>query len=89
MANPEVYFVLQFVVVEFNSTNEDDKFLEVGLASWIQERNGDQARIMWPLKDNLVPTYVVRSVPSAPSWDTHEVKIKRSYGEFLIRFCRL
>jgi hypothetical protein len=77
---------LQFIVVKFKPTPEDDNvYYDVALANWLVQIDDNMiGKLLWP-KNNLAAGKLVRSEATADkTWQQFEVEVKRYYGMFYI-----
>lgn len=75
---------LQFVVVRFCATEEDDdEYFEVGLGTWLLgELNDDMmGYIRWPPKNKPATPLVKVQSPVDPEWSTYKIQVMRFYGK--------
>lgn len=75
-------FILQFIVVKFLPTQEDDDvYYEVALAKWlIQVDENMIGKIFWPQNDAIAGKLVRSEARANETWQLLEVQVKKYYG---------
>lgn len=85
-AHTNIYVsLLQFVVLRFFSTLEDDsEYFEVGLAKWLIGTLDDNmvGETKWPPKKTSATNLIKTETPYDPAWQTFRVQVMRFYGKF-------
>lgn len=79
-------FMLQFIVVKFLPTQEDDDlYYEVALAKWIVQIDKNMiGNIFWPKNDAIAGKLVRSETRANETWPQLEVEVKKYYGMFHI-----